>query len=174
MLILAALVIAALVGVDQWIKFWVVEHIRPVGETGFLKLGDLDILHLHYIENMGSAFGSLSGKRAFLLVFTILGVGVCIYILCRYGRKKPLLLWSLVLVIGGALGNMLDRLFRPNGAVVDYLDVQLFDFAVFNFADCCVCIGTALLFIYILFFMDKEGKQKQKSAEEEETSHDKA
>lgn len=65
-----------------------------------------------------------------------------------------------MLVIGGALGNMYDRIFR-GGAVVDYLDVQLFDFAIFNFADCCVCIGTAMLFVYILFFMDKEQKPMQ-------------
>ncbi len=176
MLILAAIVIAALVGIDQWIKFWVVEHIKPVGETGFIQIGDLDIMHLHYIENMGSAFGSLSGKRAFLLTVTIIGAAVCSYILFRYGKRSQLLLWSLVLVIGGALGNMIDRIFRPQGAVVDYLDVQLFDFAVFNFADCCVCIGTALLFVYILFFMDREKTDPCKEAvvPEEEAVHDEA
>ncbi len=174
MLIIAALVIAALVGIDQWIKFLVVEHLKPIGETGFIKIGDLDIMHLHYIENTGSAFGSLAGQRGLLLTVTILGVGACVYALCRHAKRKPLLLWSLVLVIGGALGNMIDRLFRKDGAVVDYLDVQLFDFAVFNFADICVCIGTALLFVYILFFMDKEPKPQNTDVSEEEAEHDEA
>ena len=59
------------------------------------------------------------------------------------------------MIIGGGVGNMIDRIFH-GGAVVDYLDVQLFNFAVFNFADCFVTVGTALLFVYILFFMDKK------------------
>ena len=50
---------------------------------------------------------------------------------------------------------MIDRIFR-DGYVIDYLDLQLFDFAVFNFADCFVTVGTVLLLIYILFFMDRQ------------------
>lgn len=64
------------------------------------------------------------------------------------------------MILGGALGNMIDRIFR-NGAVVDYLDLKLFNFAVFNFADCFVTVGTVLLMIYILFFSeDKTPKQE--------------
>ena len=68
-----------------------------------------------------------------------------------------MLVFCLTLIISGGLGNIIDRLFR-GGRVVDYLDLQLFDFAIFNFADCCVTIGAALLLIYILFF-DKSGKK---------------
>ncbi len=160
MLIVAAIVIIALVVIDQIIKFWAVAELRPVGTMEFLHIGDFDIMDLTYLENTGSAFGSLAGQRWLLLAVTILGVGVCTYILVRHAQKKPFLFWSLVLVIGGALGNMYDRIFR-GGAVVDYLDLQLFDFAIFNFADCCVTIGTAMLFVYILFFMDKEKKIAQ-------------
>ena len=70
-----------------------------------------------------------------------------------------MLVFCLTLIISGGLGNIIDRLFR-GGRVVDYLDLQLFDFAIFNFADCCVTIGAALLLIYILFF-DKSGKKSQ-------------
>ena len=70
-----------------------------------------------------------------------------------------MLVFCLTLIISGGLGNIIDRLFR-GGRVVDYLDLQLFDFAIFNFADCCVTIGAALLLIYILFF-DKSGKKYQ-------------
>ncbi len=169
MLIIAAIVTIVLVVIDQLIKNWAVAELAPIGEMDFLKIGDLDIMHLTYLENTGSAFGSLAGHRWLLLAITILGIGACTYVMIRHARKAPFLLWSLVLVIGGALGNMYDRVFR-GGAVVDYLDLQLYDFAIFNFADCCVCIGTAMLFVHILFFMDK--KSKEAAAQEE--SHDEA
>ncbi len=169
MLIIAAIVIAALVVIDQLIKIWAIAELKPIGEMDFLKIGELDIMHLTYLENTGSAFGSLAGQRWLLLAVTIIGVAVCIYILVRHAKKSPFLFWSLVLVIGGAFGNMYDRIFR-GGAVVDYLDVQLFNFAIFNFADCCVTIGTAMLFVYILFFMDK----KPKEVTVQEDAHDKA
>jgi len=169
LLIIAAIAIILLVGIDQVIKIWAVAELKPVGEMEFLQIGSLDIMHLTYVENTGSAFGSLAGHRWLLLAVTVLGIGICTYILVRHARKKPFLFWSLVLVVAGALGNMYDRLFR-GGAVVDYLDVQLFEFAVFNFADCCVCIGTAMLFVYILFFMDKQPKKKAV----QEASHDEA
>lgn len=166
MLIIAALCIIAIVGVDQLIKLWIINELVLQEERPFLQIGDLDILHLHYIENTGSAFSSLAGHRVLLLVSTAVSMAVCIYILCRYARKgKPLLFWSMIMVIGGGFGNMIDRIFR-GGAVVDYLDIQLFDFAIFNFADCFVTVGTVLLFIYILFFMEKkeaaDGKRREK------------
>ena len=71
------------------------------------------------------------------------------------------------MILGGAVGNMIDRIFR-GGAVVDYLDLKLFHFAIFNFADCFVCIGTALLMIYILFFSEDKTK-KQENPEHDKT-----
>ena len=64
------------------------------------------------------------------------------------------------MILGGALGNMIDRIFH-GGAVVDYLDLKLFDFAVFNFADCFVSVGTVLLMIYILFFSEDKNKKQE-------------
>ena len=71
--------------------------------------------------------------------------------------------------VNDAIGNMIDRIFR-GGLVVDYLDVQLFEFAVFNFADCFVTVGTIVLMIYIIFFMDKD----KKPGKAQENAHDKA
>lgn len=169
MLIVAAIVTIVLVVIDQLIKNWAVAELMPIGEMDFLRIGDLDIMHLTYVENTGSAFGSLAGQRLILIAVSLLGIVACSYVLVRHAKKKPFLYWSLVLVIAGAAGNLYDRIFR-GGAVVDYLDVQLFEFAVFNFADCLVCIGTAMLFVYILFFMDKQPK----TAIAQEESHDKA
>lgn len=153
MLVLAFGIAAMLAGADQLIKFWIVENLKPVGEMDFLKIGKLDILHLYYTENTGSAFSMMAGQRIWLVIASVVGVALCSILLVRNGRKSRVLYWSMVLIIGGALGNLIDRLFR-GGAVVDYLDIQLFPFAIFNFADCCVTVGTVLLFIYILFSKD--------------------
>ena len=115
-------------------------------------------MHLTYLENDGAMFGSFSGMRWILVIVTSILMGFCIFYMIRH-RKEKMLVFCLTLIISGGLGNIIDRLFR-GGRVVDYLDLQLFDFAIFNFADCCVTIGAALLLIYIIFF-DKSGKKSQ-------------
>jgi signal peptidase II len=69
---------------------------------------------------------------------------------------------SLDLVIAGGIGNLIDRIFN-NGLVIDYFDVKLFNFAIFNFADCCVTIGIALAIIYIIF-VDGRKEKAEKNA----------
>ena len=163
--------------IDQLIKAWITANFQLYEERPFLQIGSLDILHLRYIENTGSAFSSFSGQRVLLLTVTGIAMAVCIFLLVRYAlRGRPLLFWSLTMIIGGGIGNMIDRIFH-SGAVVDYLDLQLFRFAVFNFADCFVTVGTALLFVYILFFMDKKKPAPGDAPQEEtpqEDSHDEA
>lgn len=76
-------------------------------------------------------------------------------------------------VLGGGIGNLIDRIFRHY--VVDFLDFRLINFAVFNFADCCVVVGTILLFVYVLFFMDKNKKETDtvlKHESEDMQTHD--
>lgn len=159
MLIVALVFILAIAGTDQLIKLYILENFVLYQEKPFLQIGSLDIMHLRFIENDGSAFSSFSGQTVFLLIVSVIGILICSYVLIRHGRKNRLLYTSLVMVLGGAVGNMVDRIFR-DGCVVDYLDLQLFDFAVFNFADCFVTVGTVLLLIYILFFMDSSEKQE--------------
>mgnify|MGYP002626157886 FL=1 len=167
MLIISALCIIAIAGIDQLIKMWVMSNMSLYEERDFLKIGSLDLMHLHYIENTGSAFSSFSGQRAFLLIITVIGVGICCYFLIKNRKEhKPLLHTSLTMILGGAIGNMIDRIFH-GGAVVDYLDVQLFNFAIFNFADCFITVGTILLAIHILFFMEDD-----KNPNHKEVNHD--
>lgn len=68
------------------------------------------------------------------------------------------------LILAGGIGNLIDRLFR-GGSVIDYLDVRLFSFAVFNFADCCVVVGVILFAIYLFFFDGKKKSAEQKEAD---------
>ena len=170
MLVIALIAIVLIAGIDQLIKFFIVENFALYDERPFLQIGSLDILHLHYIQNTGSAFSSFAGMTVFLLVLTTIGIGVCTYFLVKKAKNRPLLFWSLTMILGGAVGNLIDRLFR-GGAVVDYLDVQLFQFAIFNFADCFITVGTVLLAVYILFFMDKDDKRLKAAAEPQEDTH---
>ena len=82
-----------------------------------------------------------------------------------YAHESP----ERVLVIGGALGNMYDRIFR-GGAVVDYLDVQLFDFAIFNFADICAVLGGFAFAIMMVVTESRE--EKRKKLEENKAAED--
>ena len=166
MLILAFAAAALIAGIDQLIKIWILGNFELYEERPFLQIGSLDILHLHYIQNTGSAFSSFAGMTWLLLIVTGIGIGVCVYYLVNKSKNRPLLFWSLTMILGGAVGNMIDRIFR-GGAVVDYLDVQLFRFAIFNFADCFITVGTALLAVYILFFAEKDDKHL-KAAEKSE------
>ena len=157
MLILAFVAAALIAGIDQLIKLWIVGNFELYEDRPFLQIGSLDILHLHYIQNTGSAFSSFSGMTWMLLIVTAVGIGACVYFLVNKSKNRPLLFWSLTMILGGAIGNMIDRIFR-GGAVVDYLDIKLFNFAIFNFADCFITVGTVLLAVYILFFMERDDK----------------
>lgn len=112
-----------------------------------------NVFHLTYVENTGAAFGSFQGNRVFLVAVTLIAiVAGCVFL--AKNRNKSLLSVGTAFVLGGALGNLLDRVFR--GFVVDMLDFRLINFPVFNVADIFVCLGAALIVIYIIFFEDKK------------------
>ena len=144
-------VIAVLVGADQMIKVWAIENLQNMPERPFLQIGSFDWMHLRYIENSGAAFSMLSGSRIFLIAFPLIMITACLYLLHRLGKTHRWLYAALPLIAAGGIGNLIDRVIR-GGKVVDYLDLQLFRFAVFNFADVCVTVGVAILIICVLFF----------------------
>lgn len=153
--IISFFLIALLVAADRYIKHIVVANMELGGEpVGFID----GVLQWRYILNDGASWGMLSGRTGLLLAVTV----VLLVILAGYLIFAKKLHWtgrvSFILVIAGGIGNMIDRIFN-NGMVVDYIDVTpLFDFPIFNFADCCVTVGGVLLIVYILFFYDKDQK----------------
>lgn len=151
MLIIIFVATCVLVGIDQIIKAWAIESLVGQGSRQFIKIGSKEIINLRYLENDGALFGSFSGMRWLLIISVVILVSACIiYLIRNYKQMSKLLTFSLTLVISGGVGNLIDRIFR-NGVVIDYIEIRLFDFAIFNFADCCVTIGVALLVIYIIF-----------------------
>jgi len=163
--LISVVVVVILTGIDQAVKVWAIENLKGQADRTFLKLGSFDWMHLRYIENRGAAFSMMTGFRGFLIAFPLIMICVCFYILHRKGKAHRYLYLAMPLIAAGGLGNLIDRIFR-GGAVVDYLDFQLCNFAVFNFADVCVTVGVAVLMFGILFLEHElpEAK-KQKNAE---------
>lgn len=134
-----------MVGIDYFIKLWVVQYLKPIGTFPVIQ----DVLHFTYHENDGAAFSILSGHQEFLIGITSIALfGIFLYLLVRRPKSK-LLVISLCLILSGGVGNLIDRI--TQGYVVDYVDFRLIHFAVFNFADCCAVIGTGLLIFYFLW-----------------------
>ena len=137
--------VAALVGIDQLIKLWAVQALQPVGAMPFIP----HVVELRFVLNQGMAFSLLSGKQLFLIIATSAALLAVAYGLFFRSRGKRL--QQAALVLGGGIGNLIDRVL--NGEVVDYINLLFMRFAVFNFADICVCVGVALWVLVI--FLDE-------------------
>lgn len=153
--IIVFIVSLLLVGVDQLIKYFAIQYLAPLDTYPLWE----DILHLTYIENKGAAFGILSGKTFWLVGVTGIVILALIIALLLKKIRSPWLMWAVGLIIGGGIGNLIDRICR--GYVVDYIHVKLIKFAIFNFADCCVVIGTIMLVVYFLLIEGRESKKKK-------------
>ena len=129
------------------------------------------VLHLTYVENKGAAFGMLKNHRWVFLIFSTLAIcALAIYLFrgVSYMSEKredgtypPLGLLggiALSLIVSGGIGNMIDRLLL--GYVVDFIDVRLINFAVFNGADSFVCVGAALLALHLLLPLFHKKKEQ--------------
>lgn len=150
---------AVLVGLDQLFKWLALTYLSTLPSLTMPVIQD--VFHLTYLENRGAAFGILNGKKSFLIVLTGLIILALIVLLLLGRFRKPFLMWSVGLIIGGGVGNLIDRIFRHY--VIDYLDFRIIEFAVFNFADCCVVVGTILVMIYLLFLDRKPGEKSEKA-----------
>lgn len=138
---------AVLVGVDQLLKWLVTLSMQPF-ESNVLLPG---ILRITYVQNTGAAFSLLEGSTVLLAVLTGIALIAAIFLMVSGRIEKTSYLIPVSMLIGGGIGNLLDRIVR--GYVIDYIDVSFwpFDsFAIFNFADCLVVIGTILLLVFLL------------------------
>lgn len=159
--ILLLILIAALVGADQLIKYWAVDKLQPVGTMDFIHLGKFRIIDLTYLENAGAIFGSMKGQRWFLVGFTSIIIVVGIVCMFMSIKRSKFLSTSIMLFVAGGIGNLIDRV--RFGYVVDMFEIKLFKFAIFNFADICVTCAFAMIIIYTLFIDPKIEKEKKKA-----------
>lgn len=165
--IMVLLLASAVVLSDQLLKIAVVEFLKPIGSVTVIP----GLLDLVYVENTGAAFGLFANQRWVFITLTIIFVIVLITLLFRLNITNKVYFTAMFLIIGGAVGNLIDRIF--SGFVVDYLQLSFFP-PVCNLADYCVVIGVVLMLIYVLFFTDFfEGKKRRKATEKKaEVSHE--
>ncbi len=152
-----AIIVIVLILLDQISKFAAVKYLKPIGNFTVIE----GILDFTYVENRGAAFGIMQNHRwIFITVTLIITIALIIYKI-KSRPKDKVLNTSLCLIISGALGNLIDRIFR--GYVVDMLEVTFIEYPVFNVADCFVVTGAILLSIYILFFYKEPEKEMKKN-----------
>ena len=159
MLIWLAVIIVT-VFLDQLTKYLTVLHLKPIDTYPIIE----DVFHLTYVENTGAAFGMMKDARwVFMITSTAAIIGILGYMIHRYYVKKEKLHWaealSLSLIVGGGIGNMIDRTML--GYVVDMIDCRFINFAVFNVADSFVCIGAGLMILYLIVLTVKEIKAEK-------------
>ena len=141
------LIIIFIIILDQCSKFLAVHYVKPHITIPLIE----NVFHLTYVENTGAAFSILSNKLPLLTIITtifIIALFIYLYKLISKNQSSRLLSLSLAFIIGGALGNFLDRI--RIGYVVDFFDFRLINFAIFNVADCLIVVGSILLIILII------------------------
>ena len=141
------LIVAALVVIlDQLSKLWITAHLK-LGESFPIT----DRLSLTYVGNTGSAFGLLANQAFLLIIIGIAGLLVIVLFLRYLSVATTLSMVSIGLILGGAVGNLTDRL--RFGYVTDFVDFRLwgnFHWPVFNVADAALTVGI-LMFLYYLY-----------------------
>jgi len=113
-----------------------------------------NVFHLTYVENTGAAFGIMQNSNTIFIILIALILLAIIFALHKYKPSQKLIQICAGLIIGGAIGNLIDRLFR--GFVVDFFDFRLINYPVFNIADSCVVVSSIIFCVYILFFDKKD------------------
>ena len=146
---------------DQLTKWLVIQKLDVYAQVEVIE----GFFNLFHIRNPGAAFGILQGQQTFLIIFTVLALGIIGYYYFYYSHS----LWmriGLGFLLGGALGNLLDRL--RMGEVIDFLQFGLLpDYAwpTFNVADVSVCIGMGMIFIY--FYWERNTALEESVSNEE-------
>ena len=151
-LIVAAVIVAATVIIDQITKLIATEVLGSGRQIVCIPA----VLRWSYVENKGAAFGSLADARwVFLIASSVLIIAIIVYMF-RSKNISRLQNISLAFVLGGGIGNMIDRV--AHGYVVDFVDFYFISIWkwVFNFADACVCVGGIVFALSLLFEKKKE------------------
>jgi len=148
---------AFVVLLDQWTKWLIVKNME-FGER--ISVWDPWFGILSH-RNKGAAWGMLEGRMLFFSIVTIGVICAVLYYFHKEAKGKPIFQVGLMLLLGGAIGNFIDRLFR--GEVVDFIDVLIpvinYDFPIFNIADAALTIAVVVLMIGLIVENKKEKKQ---------------
>ncbi|MBP2031447.1 signal peptidase II [Clostridium algifaecis] len=139
--------------IDRLTKIWAINVLSGVSEITIIK----NFFSFLYIENKGAAFGIFQNKTVFLTIITVIIMIGIVYYIVRYKPRNIFVNVALSLIISGALGNLIDRIYYRY--VVDFISLhykEVYYFPVFNVADIMVVLGTIIL-VFCLLREDKNG-----------------
>lgn len=147
-----AIIVVLIIAADQVTKFAIVKNIN-MGETIEVIR---DFFYITYIRNKGAAWSIFQNGRYYFIALTIIASVIIIYFLLK--SKNRIFSLSLSFILGGAIGNLIDRI--AVGAVVDFLQFYFWSymFPVFNVADIFITVGTIILAIYLIFIYKEPAK----------------
>lgn len=154
-----AMIIVGIIFLDQITKWLTVINL-DLGESFPLIE---NVFHFTYVQNRGAAFGILKDQRWVFLIISTVAIVAMFIMLWKSRKDSKLLCVAISMIIGGGIGNMIDRCLL--GYVIDFLDFTLINFAVFNVADSFVCIGVGLFILELIFEMKKEIQNGKNNAE---------
>ena len=141
---IVAVIVLLLIGLDQWVKAYVVQQI-PLGEV---RSWIPNLVSLTYLQNRGAAFSMLQDQQWFFAVITLVVMVGAIWYLHKHMEDSLWLVFGLILIIAGGLGNFIDRM--SQGFVVDMFHLDFINFAIFNVADSYLTVGVIVLLIAML------------------------
>lgn len=161
MIVLSAIVLILLVAIDQITKALVASYLS-IGDTGFsFSIGSFDVFSITHVRNKGAAWSILEGKTYLLIAIAVIAIIIAFYFIFKDKIKSRIGVISLIMIISGGIGNLIDRVRLKE--VVDFIKVDFISFPVFNFADICVVVG-AIIFCLWIVLSDIKAKRKKDSA----------
>ncbi len=161
--IISASVVLVTVLLDFFTKLAVMNNMQVGESIPLIK----DVLHLTYITNDGAAFGSLSEHR---WLFMSVSVSLIVFLTCAmifWEKTSPLFYVSLPMIVGGGIGNMIDRI--AYGEVVDFIDFRAFPSLwkwIFNGADSFITVGVGMMILWFILEEVKNAKQKKQNPDD--------
>jgi len=150
------LTVVLIIVADQLVKYFVAANLA-LGEARSFIPGILGITRTH---NYGISFGLFDNISQLLPAILAVALTVAIAYLLKTGKIRPRIQrWAAIFVIGGALGNAIDRVFR--GYVIDMFEFKFVNFAIFNVADVCLVLGGIVFCVHYILFDFKNSKNKE-------------
>lgn len=164
MVVLSVVLLVVLIAIDQITKALVNTYLS-VGEIGYsFSIGNFDVFSITHVRNSGAAWSILEGKTYFLIAVAFAAIIIAFYFIFRGKIKSSVGIISLIMIISGGIGNLIDRI--RLGEVIDFIKTDFITFPVFNFADICVVIGAIIFCLWVIISDIKERRKKESASNE--------
>lgn len=159
-MIINILIIVLCIAADQLTKICAAANLKEISTLPIIE----NIFHFTYVENRGAAFGMLADHRWVFMILSVVGIAAIFIYLTVTKPKSWWMRLALCFIVGGGVGNMIDRIAR--GYVIDFIDCRFINFYVFNVADSFVCVGCAMFIIAVIIDEVRERKLKKSAGED--------